>query len=61
MDVNQATVESIMREHQCTRLIHGHTHCPSLHEFDLDCKKVQRFVLSDWNNQGGNVLSFHLM
>lgn len=58
MDVNQTTVENLMKQHHCTRLIHGHTHRPALHEFMLNGKKVQRFVLSDWNNDGGAVLSF---
>jgi UDP-2,3-diacylglucosamine hydrolase len=58
MDVNQTTVEKLMRQHQCTRLIHGHTHRPALHEFKLNGKPAQRFVLSDWNNDGGAVLSF---
>lgn len=58
MDVNQSTVEKLMQQHQCTRLIHGHTHRPFLHEFKLNDKKAQRFVLSDWTNKGGTVLSF---
>ncbi len=58
MDVNQSTVEKFMEQYQCTRLIHGHTHRPALHEFELNNKKAQRFVLSDWNNKGGEVLSF---
>lgn len=58
MDVNQSTVEKLMQQHQCTRLIHGHTHRPFLHEFKLNDKKAQRFVLSDWTNVGGIVLSF---
>lgn len=58
MDVNQTTVENVMIQHHCTRLIHGHTHRPALHEFMLNGKKAQRFVLSDWNNEGGEVLSF---
>lgn len=59
MDVNQTTVENIMSQHNCTRLIHGHTHRPALHEFMLNGKKAQRFVLSDWNHDGGEVLSFN--
>ena len=58
MDVNQTTVENLMQKYQCTRLIHGHTHRPALHEFNLNGQKAQRFVLSDWNNEGGAVLSF---
>jgi UDP-2,3-diacylglucosamine hydrolase len=56
MDVNQETVESMMIKNHCTRLIHGHTHQPALHEFMLNGKKSQRFVLADWNNNGGKVL-----
>jgi UDP-2,3-diacylglucosamine hydrolase len=56
MNVNQKTVENLMSQYECTRLIHGHTHQPALHEFNLNGKKAQRFVLADWNNQGGNVL-----
>ncbi|MDD5215053.1 MAG: UDP-2,3-diacylglucosamine diphosphatase [Methylococcales bacterium] len=58
MDVNQTTVENVMKQYDCTRLIHGHTHRPALHEFMLNGQKAQRFVLSDWNNDGGAVLSF---
>ncbi|MEI6745728.1 MAG: UDP-2,3-diacylglucosamine diphosphatase [Methylococcaceae bacterium] len=58
MDVNQSTVENLMQQHQCTRLIHGHTHRPAKHEFELNGKKAQRFVLCDWNNDGGDVLVF---
>lgn len=58
MDVNQTTVENVMKQNNCTRLIHGHTHRPALHEFMLNGKKAQRFVLSDWNNEGGKVLIF---
>jgi UDP-2,3-diacylglucosamine hydrolase len=58
MDVNQSTVENLMQQHQCTRLIHGHTHRPTKHEFELNGKKAQRFVLCDWNNDGGDVLVF---
>ncbi|MDD2864271.1 MAG: UDP-2,3-diacylglucosamine diphosphatase [Methylococcales bacterium] len=58
MDVNQTTVENSMKQYDCTRLIHGHTHRPALHEFMLNGQKAQRFVLSDWNNDGGAVLSF---
>ncbi len=58
MDVNQTTVEMLMQQHECTRLIHGHTHRPAKHEFMLNGKKVARFVLPDWRNDGGAVLSF---
>lgn len=48
MDVNQQTVVDVMKQYGCDRLIHGHTHRPAMHEFLLDDKPVQRFVLADW-------------
>ncbi|MGR9114292.1 MAG: UDP-2,3-diacylglucosamine diphosphatase [Gammaproteobacteria bacterium] len=56
MDVNQATVESVMRQHGTTRLIHGHTHRPAVHNFLLDGKPAQRFVLADWKKNHAEIL-----
>ncbi len=52
MDVNQQAVEDTMRAHNITRLIHGHTHRPAIHEFMLDNQPVKRIVLGDWYEQG---------
>jgi UDP-2,3-diacylglucosamine hydrolase len=52
MDVNQGAVEQTMRDAGVTRLIHGHTHRPAIHEFTLDGEPVQRIVLGDWYQQG---------
>lgn len=52
MDVEQRTVEDVMRDHHVKRLIHGHTHRPALHEFTIDGHTVQRMVLGDWYEQG---------
>ena len=51
MDVNQAAVESAMREHGVNLLIHGHTHRPATHRFDLDSRNAERIVLGDWYEQ----------
>ena len=56
MDVNQKAVESVMREHYVQRLIHGHTHRPKEHVFNLDGRPARRMVLGDWYEQG-SVLS----
>ncbi|HIF54585.1 MAG TPA: UDP-2,3-diacylglucosamine diphosphatase, partial [Methylococcaceae bacterium] len=48
MDVNQQTVIDIMKQKGCLRLIHGHTHRPAIHDFKIDEKPAQRFVLADW-------------
>jgi UDP-2,3-diacylglucosamine hydrolase len=48
MDVNQATVERTMREHGVTLLLHGHTHRPAVHRFELDGRPAARIVLGAW-------------
>jgi len=48
MDVNQSTVESVMREHDVSLLLHGHTHRPAIHNFELDGKPAARIVLGAW-------------
>lgn len=51
MDVNQSAVETAMRTHGVHRLIHGHTHRPATHHFDIDGSKAERIVLGDWYEQ----------
>ena len=48
MDVNQAAVERTMRDHDVTLLVHGHTHRPAVHRFDLDGREAARIVLGAW-------------
>ncbi len=48
MDVNQKTVEDLMRKYQVLHMIHGHTHDPKVVEFELDGKKATRTVLGSW-------------
>ena len=52
MDVNQHTVEQVMQKHNVKHLIHGHTHRPAEHEFNLNGENHQRIVLGDWYDQG---------
>jgi UDP-2,3-diacylglucosamine hydrolase len=52
MDVNQGAVDNIMREYRVHRLIHGHTHRPKEHVFNLDGQPARRMVLGDWYEQG---------
>jgi UDP-2,3-diacylglucosamine hydrolase len=59
MDVNQQTVLKIMKQHHCFRLIHGHTHRPAIHDFEIDSKPAQRFVLSDWKKDSAQVLCWN--
>ena len=59
MDVNQNTVRQVMSQHHCSRLIHGHTHRPSIHNFELDNNIAQRFVLAAWDKNMGEVLCWN--
>ena len=51
MDVNQSAVEAAMRSGNVKLLIHGHTHRPATHKFDLDGERAERIVLGDWFDQ----------
>jgi UDP-2,3-diacylglucosamine hydrolase len=52
MDVTQAQVERVMQKYQVKHLIHGHTHRPAQHEFELDNQPVVRTVLAAWHDKG---------
>ena len=56
MDVNQKTVEAYMRRFQAVRMIHGHTHRPADHAFQLDGREVLRSVLAEWHEDSGEAL-----
>lgn len=59
MDVNQETVCAIMRQYQVKRLIHGHTHRPAVHSFQVDNEVVERIVLSEWQIQPFDLLGWN--
>lgn len=48
VDADQATVERTMLNHGVMELIHGHTHRPGIHEFDVAGTPARRIVLGDW-------------
>jgi len=56
MDVNDAAVAALLREHGYPRLIHGHTHRPGHHEHSIDGHSCERWVLGDWNKRGNALL-----
>jgi UDP-2,3-diacylglucosamine hydrolase len=51
-DVNPDTVARFMTDHGVQQLIHGHTHRPGIHEFEIAGKPARRMVLGDWYRQG---------
>jgi len=52
MDVNADAVAAAMRGAGVKLLLHGHTHRPNVHRFELDGSPVARIVLGDWHEQG---------
>lgn len=59
MDVNQQTVINEMKKNHCLRLIHGHTHRPAVHDFNIDGQTAQRFVLAEWKKNTGQLLCWN--
>jgi len=52
MDVTPAAVDDMLRSHRASEMIHGHTHRPAVHRFELDGTPARRIVLGDWYDQG---------
>ena len=48
MDVNATTVQQYVERYGISRIIHGHTHRPAIHQNG----NIQRCVLGDWYQQG---------
>lgn len=53
MDANHATVADYMHSFGVTRLIHGHTHRPAVHD---EANGKHRYVLGDWHADHAMVL-----
>lgn len=52
MDVNVDAVATALHDAGVTRLIHGHTHRPAIHRFEMGDRQAERIVLGDWYEQG---------
>jgi UDP-2,3-diacylglucosamine hydrolase len=53
MDVNDAAVRACFAKHGVSRMIHGHTHRPARHHYELDDgTAAERIVLADWYSEG---------
>ncbi|MGH8232066.1 MAG: UDP-2,3-diacylglucosamine diphosphatase [Steroidobacteraceae bacterium] len=57
MDASDSAVIAAMRGCGVRTLVHGHTHRPGVHEFELDGSAARRIVLGAWHDQG-SVLSW---
>ncbi len=51
-DVNADSVATVLRSSGLSVLLHGHTHRPAIHAFELDGRPCTRIVLGDWYDQG---------
>ncbi len=56
MDANPDAIRSALLAHDCTRLIHGHTHRPGHEQVMLGSGCAERWVLSDWDTARGDAL-----
>ena len=56
IDVDQAAVEDAMRGNAVWEIIHGHTHRPAVHRFNLDGHAASRYVLGDWYQEDSVLL-----
>lgn len=52
MDVNADAVAGTFRSHDVDLIIHGHTHRPAVHTYEIDGRTCTRIVLGDWYDQG---------
>ncbi len=56
MDVTQHEVERVMLKHHVQHLIHGHTHQPAVHRFELSHAPATRTVLAPWHEHGSALI-----
>ncbi|HNR22158.1 MAG TPA: UDP-2,3-diacylglucosamine diphosphatase [Steroidobacteraceae bacterium] len=52
MDANPAAIEKLVRHLNVDVVIHGHTHRPGVHDFNVDGRPRTRIVLGAWYEQG---------
>jgi UDP-2,3-diacylglucosamine hydrolase len=46
----------LLREHQVSMLVHGHTHRPAIHHSNIDGVALRRVVTADWLDDRGEIL-----
>jgi UDP-2,3-diacylglucosamine hydrolase len=49
MDVTEAEVVNWFEKFNVSFMIHGHTHRPATHEYEIDGRECQRIVLPEWH------------
>jgi UDP-2,3-diacylglucosamine hydrolase len=56
IDATPTEIARVIKRYDVLLLIHGHTHRPAIHYFNLDQQRVCRIVLGDWDDTTGSVL-----
>ena len=57
MDVTTNQVIKLMDKYGVKTIIHGHTHCPKIHNVTLASGSGRRIVLGNWDKQGWILIS----
>ena len=52
LDVTEEAVLDTFAKHQVQHMIHGHTHRPNVHHYQVNDQTLTRTVLGDWYTQG---------
>jgi UDP-2,3-diacylglucosamine hydrolase len=60
MDVNDLAIRDAFTRYDVDRIIHGHTHRPATHEYEMEGRHRERIVLADWRPQRMEYLRFDL-
>lgn len=56
MDLDERSIELLLRQYPDAFLIHGHTHRPQTHRHRINGNLLERWVLSDWHEERGEIL-----
>lgn len=53
MDATPSEIPRLIKQYQVSQMIHGHTHRPSIHYFDMEqTTPLRHIVLCDWHTHG---------
>jgi UDP-2,3-diacylglucosamine hydrolase len=56
LDVTPSEVTRVMQKHQVQHMIHGHTHRPAMHQFNINEIPATRTVLGAWHEHGNALI-----
>ena len=56
MDLNPRATDDFLRAHGYATFIHGHTHLPAKHDHLVDGIHIERWVMTDWQENQGECL-----